>query len=716
MKALTPAAVIAGEAASGTEQDRWNDMLHIASVIHNRAAQLGVSVQDVIAVQKEFNAYNKALPSGAENYVDLAQEALAHVAENGPVTDATFFATPSNVGGLPKGLDAVGETAGHQFFTDPQFRAINTSQGLKKPTAVETADTGPGLLAGNPTSGGMAGLLRSAMPSPTADVGYNSTNDLGLGPAALPSVSYNMGRNRPNPPDQSVVDNIQLAVESVLGPDHSVAITSGQENPGNQYGADRHKTGLAADIAIYDPNGTRLTIAQNEQALRDVGQAYAAITDGSVGLGYKGPLGITNTFHVDQVPANHLSPGQDQSWGVIGNDPAYAAALDLARSEGVMPSSFYDRVANEVQTKGIVPTPRDMLTPSVMASYQPQQAAEANPFDALLSMPPQLAMNHPVTQSMPSIPAPQTDMSSMAQGIAAQRDYVAPQMPVDPMMQATQGPYTANGLTNMSGALSVPGVAVPAVSMPSQPAMTPEEFGPAVNPETARFAGPAMPSLTPEGFGPPVNIDTSQFMKTVPSAVAPMAVPGAMMAPNFSQAYNSAVNGMVNATDPGFSMPTAATGQTIQGPAQAAVPAQQYAAQPAARTTAVAPQQEKAQEQGFLSKLGITKEGVGLGILGGLVAGPVGGLIGGLLGRQMAQNGGMGELGLQPVMPGTINHLGTGPAAFAGVYGPGAVRGNTFTANNNATVTALGNGSVAYTNPFGVKEVHDADGSVSAVW
>lgn len=133
MRARTVTDVILGEAVSGTPEERYNDMLHVASVMVNRSKQLGVPLEDVVSVNREFNAYGKALPAGVNAYRSLAEQALTDVLNNGPVTDATFYATPAAASNLPKGLTKVGKTKGHNYYSDPYGRAIGTTQGYKKP-------------------------------------------------------------------------------------------------------------------------------------------------------------------------------------------------------------------------------------------------------------------------------------------------------------------------------------------------------------------------------------------------------------------------------------------------------------------------------------------------------------------------------------------------------------------------------------------------------
>lgn len=126
--ARTVAQVIAAEAVSGTPEQRLADMRAIASVIANRAQQLGVSMEDVVAYQPEFNAYGQTMPPGTSRLVDMAQEAIDYVAENGPTTSATYYATPRSAPNLPNDLSYETETAGHQFFSDPHGRAIRTGR------------------------------------------------------------------------------------------------------------------------------------------------------------------------------------------------------------------------------------------------------------------------------------------------------------------------------------------------------------------------------------------------------------------------------------------------------------------------------------------------------------------------------------------------------------------------------------------------------------
>lgn len=133
-RALSVVDTILAEAGGRTRAERLRDMKAIASVAVNRARQLGVPLEDVISVPSEFNAYGRQMPKGVEEFRSLAEEALSDVLENGPIHNATFYATPKAKANLPKGLAKEDETAGHVYFSDPQNRSIRTAQGFVEPS------------------------------------------------------------------------------------------------------------------------------------------------------------------------------------------------------------------------------------------------------------------------------------------------------------------------------------------------------------------------------------------------------------------------------------------------------------------------------------------------------------------------------------------------------------------------------------------------------
>ena len=677
MKATSPAAVIAGEAVSGTREQRWNDMLHIASVVVNRAKQLGVSVEDVVSTNQEFNAYNKALPPGAEDYVSMAEQALSYVQENGPVTNATFYSTPSATDGLPDGLAPEAQTDGHVFFSDPQARSIHTAKGYVQPNQELTAFApttedkatpfdgilGPSLRLADPAPSGILGGVKGggvfspedAAPTPRASIpGIDiSTMALEDRPApAMPDVSYDMGPGRPYAPDESVVRTAQLAADSVLGPNSSISLTSGLDDA-KQTGTTRHGTGLAADFTFTDPNG-RMLSWQNPadvQKLQDIAQAAAAIDGSNIGLGY---ANAPHMMHIDNIPASQLSPDQDQEWGAVGNE--MAGILADARENKTMPSSYWDRVATNVEQTGVMPS---LLDRNALQAAQPSGIMSAlNP-----------ASVDPVTQG-PDLAAPVHN--AVPSGILAG--------------------YQAQGIAPAESSFATADISKAGRTGFDQ----------------ARFS--TQPTLG--GY-----FDINGVLNSVDPMVA--SAPSAITGPNFNQAVDSITTGSLAATAQDFSVPSVAPMGSVAAPAIAGpatdtiAPAATQQAQTATRTAAQtaalnASPSMNAKPAGLLSKLGLSKESVVGGLLGNAALGPVGGLVGGLLGNYAANN--PGSLGSFSNSPMTINNIGGGMANTSSVWGGDTPVGTQATASNGATITSMPGGFVAYTNKDGVTTVSSRNG------
>jgi hypothetical protein len=183
-KAETIEDVILGEAIGvgrGNVLGTYEDMLAIASVIANRAEQLGVKPEDVLT-EKQFNAYGKALPAGSQKNAWMARQAWEQVVTKGPVHNATFYATPAATKNLPSGLTQVGSTRGHQYFTDPKNRSIETKNGFRTPGSVAVANLPDRVPVPTPAPrGGITGnqmTLASFAPdrSPAANRGLQAIN------------------------------------------------------------------------------------------------------------------------------------------------------------------------------------------------------------------------------------------------------------------------------------------------------------------------------------------------------------------------------------------------------------------------------------------------------------------------------------------------------------------------------------------------------------
>lgn len=366
-------SLLLGEAGGKNEAQRYNDMLHIASVVVNRSRATGLPVQDIIANQREFNAWGKALPAGTGKYRELAERAIKEVLSKGPVTDATFYATSAAKENLPNGLKAATKTESHEFFTDPQNRAIGTARGYVSPNlpaqatpnlqpitnpyadlVPPTASISLPQVAPVPASApaqsprtiepgkGLANLL-----SPSSRLAYEA----GLPPGRTVDLSLN-GR-RSDLPTSDIVSNVARAAEAAA-PGTTVSLYSGMEPPGQApVGArDRHPRGFAGDFQFYN-GGSRV---KDEATMRDIALASAAMFNANIGYGdpsYMGP----GRMHIDQMPLSAF-PGGAQ-WGNKGKE--WADALEEARAYKLMPESFYER---NLPPSMPAPAPRTAATPA----------------------------------------------------------------------------------------------------------------------------------------------------------------------------------------------------------------------------------------------------------------------------------------------------------------------------------------------------------------
>lgn len=183
--------VLLGEAVSGNINERFADMVNIASAIANRAKATGRSIQSIISAKNQFSSFGKPVPKGSEIFEGLAKAAWDHVERFGPTHTGTYFATPAAVANLPKGLRAVTASRGHIFFSDPKNRAIRTSFGYVTPS-VDDQDrvTRP---AASPRTALDAMLGPATAPQSSTEAGSAFTNPLGY---ADMDVKSNFGPRR----------------------------------------------------------------------------------------------------------------------------------------------------------------------------------------------------------------------------------------------------------------------------------------------------------------------------------------------------------------------------------------------------------------------------------------------------------------------------------------------------------------------------------------
>jgi hypothetical protein len=340
--ARTLTDVVLGEAVSGTPQERYQDMLGIASVISNRSTLTGRSKQSVISAKrngyKQFDAYGKALPKGTEALRSLAEQAIAEVEKNGPVHDATYYATEKAYGRLPAGLQQVTKTKGHIYARDPQNRPIVTADGVVSVARDKLADLADAVTGGvrdvaegvGDALGGIATGARNAIGIGPGQKGGPSkgryTGQLDQSP--MSNIGFQMGPNRPEAPSTKITDTIREAVHAALGPGYTVSIGSGTEGESRaQYGSRRHKTTFAADFSIQDPTGRTLNAVDDREDMVSV--AEEAATRGVKGIGIGTNYMGGTSMHMDMVTADPAL-GEDNQWGNIGN--AEAQRLEEARA------------------------------------------------------------------------------------------------------------------------------------------------------------------------------------------------------------------------------------------------------------------------------------------------------------------------------------------------------------------------------------------------
>lgn len=127
----------------------------------------------------------------------------------------------------------------------------------------------------------------------------------------LATVDFELdGKARPNKPDAALLNVLSQAAASSLGEGARVVVYSGKEDEGHQHGSNRHKTGLAADIRVYDGSGKLVTL--NDP--RALAFALAAAQGGVRGIG-AGSEYMGDAFHMDMVPHSQYSANQGPIWG-----------------------------------------------------------------------------------------------------------------------------------------------------------------------------------------------------------------------------------------------------------------------------------------------------------------------------------------------------------------------------------------------------------------
>jgi len=673
--------VILGEAKGKS----YTDMLHVASVIANRAKSLGVSLADVVKNKKEFNAYGKPLPPGVAKYRSLAEKALAEVKTKGPVTPAQFYATPSAVKNLPKGLKKVTSTDGHEYFIDPQNRSINTAVGYKKPQPIQTAQ-----LTGR-ASASAEGTANLSMGRGLANLAPNGLRNVEMANADA--------RYRRQPITPSLMSNINQAVENVYGPGFKAQVYSGGQpakgSGGERTGSVRHDNGKAGDTYITDPNGKRLS----GDALAPLAQYWAANKIGGVGLEMAG-----GGIHLDEWSTPPA--GGTMAWSYNKLTPTQSSAIDQGlKGEWPQVAAF---------NRPPIPTPRQPMALMAQAKTADRQFNQGGILNA-----PKVSLN-PVSSANAG-ERPQVTRSPLP----AIQDRIRP-------MPTSAPAKTSTGV----------GYSLPKAQPTNQFAATPQRTQRALSnvPSSAYSDARPMPTGTiPQRQAAPMQAASTPRYNPLPSGpVAPQPAPAVspqtmaaayqqygqtrMAAPSTPMQANPAV-----ARSPITVNATANT--AFDSPSQSNIPGP--VGQPIGAATNTSTGQFKkfspietiqqklktAVEPDNLKSMGGQLTGSGLGFLAG---GPVGAFFGGLLGKALMNNPqGQGLLsnlfkgGGQYQGPST--YIGNGVNAVdRAMYGGRAGDTATYNSQGGGSVTNLGNGTSQRTSSkYGWTETTHRDGNKS---
>lgn len=198
--------------------------------------------------------------------------------------------------------------------------------------------------------------VRATSQETPSGIGTGYSQFQGTDPETVGLSSDLDGKGRPNMPDRSLTDAVRSAVANTFGPGYSVNVTSGTEDKGNQVGSTRHKTGLAADFDVRDPQGNKVT---DTNKINDMvsGFAFDNPTAGiGFGTGYMtDEAGKPGRVHLDVT-------GQAKQWGALGKNANMATALsetiDAARA-GYQPTPFSNVPTPTARPDNITRSPLD---------------------------------------------------------------------------------------------------------------------------------------------------------------------------------------------------------------------------------------------------------------------------------------------------------------------------------------------------------------------
>lgn len=471
---------ILGEATFGTKAQRYQDMLGIASVISNRATVTGQTPHSIVSAPNQFGAFGKSAPKGTSAFRSLAQKAWDTVQKLGPVHNATFYATPSATKNLPSGLSPVTSTKGHQYFFDPQNRAIATAVGYVTPKASIAGPLAPQSAAQamlSPEAYGMA----SAAPSAPKGMEALAPNGLkGTGPLA----SYS--RVGLDPSVGRVLDALSKNPNAA-----GVSVNSGYRDPSKNAAVGGAKNSQHMKGKALDLNVKGLTDDQ-KQAVLD-----AAIEAGAKGIGL---YSSGNVVHVDTRAAPAV-------WSNSYKGMPISKAPDWAKAPL---TGLFQAGTFAVTPRTTAPTPT--AKPETPAAFA---AAPVGKVERMALAP--AAPRAPDAMTMPSRPTSITPSNALA---AANKPAFSP--PSLPSRPTTPTPATA--LQAMNKAAFAPSVSVPTSAITGLMAAVPTAAPQTFTPQPTTLMPPSV--VAPPTVAPPApvsRVSAPVSRPSMPSAPAATA-------------------------------------------------------------------------------------------------------------------------------------------------------------------------------------------------
>lgn len=733
--------VVLGEAGGSTPAERYEDMKAIVSVMANRARQLGKTLEEVVKAPRQFSAYGQPLPKGVERFRELAERAIQEVQQNGPVHEATFYATPAAVDNLPGELAFATETAGHRFFTDPQNRSILTTDGFVQPDA------------GN-------AMLAAYAPEETASVEQSPFDTLFGGYSATPQQGFSGPRG--------------LLSEEAAPATAEGLLATPREGYGSPLGlmGDRITSGFGSRVGPKTPFGVG---SSNHRGLdmslqaNEAGYPVEAAAGGVVS--YAGPKdGYGNLVEVRHPDGTSTRYGHLQEVGnvAIGDQIARGTPVGMlgntGRSRGPhLHFETLDKNGAQVDPRSVVdfnsevrvPTPEER--PTAWDSAVPM-AVERESLPSLGATPDQQKRGYGLlAETMGQTPSlglsgAGVDLGAAGRmvdntGVALGRDGLRDAMQADTGVgratdtemaalqdeanRARQAMQARNaGTMNLTQdqLASFADRRQNAVGLLDKSNRLPANVATAMQPDTA--AGTATTAALVDPGSYPTNVSLTERLTGVsPTMTQSVSVEGMNPRTNLSAPLSLNENtgflsnpGLLNSQKLGvqptsvktvdvdlLSDPAARMG-VVEGPVTTGVQAPEAEVEQDPATTAQTTQQP--------SRLGRFAKNAGASLIGsvagGALGGPVGAMIGGMLAREalgaksnQQQNGLLG--GLKGLLSGdgqgawggvgALNNIGQGAQASYGAWG--GPQGTTATATDGSQITNLGNGIVSRIDRYG---------------